>query len=385
MHDLFNAVRPICIAPGASFFEARWHNDERVLLQTVNLRPVSSLAEEVQRTYYEQTISARSLQLIDEGWVILAHGASSEEDGSRLIYWAMPWQDGLASWQARSAGDLFTDGLSLARSLARTHAAGRTQPLLSEQSLLRVPGGDLAVAGVPIAIGAEWCASPVPWRAAPEEAALDRPTPLGDLFRLGQAMAVAAAQLDSIPTELAEIIARLSDPNPERRLPRASEVVVLFESITGAAQNQTVAVSAHGIDELVLGTMGDSTRFEPFSPIISEATGPRELPAIDATIRTIAMMPPIPTIAGTPIAAPSIVKQVPRSIVERSSIERPPLPEPPPLVVPVEDPAERSDPVRELQRDVRRGRMIRLAASGLLLGLLVGLASGWWPTFFLRS
>lgn len=269
-------------AAGTVFYGARWRNTE-VLVQTIRLKPVSSLAEHAERTYFEQTLATSSLEV--HGRSILAHGVVSEPDGHRTHYWALPFEAGMTCpFQVRTVEELSSAGLSLARLLVESHACGQSEPLLSEGSIY---GGRAArIAGVPVAVPPRWTADPLPWRLSPEEAATDRATPAGDLFRLGVTLAVAGEPLGDLG-DLAPIIEALCHPDPKRRIPRASEAVVLLEALLSAPCSSTTSADAAVpgyVCELLVETLGDSTRFEAVQPL--------EMEPHDQTQMTVTLMPP---------------------------------------------------------------------------------------------
>ncbi len=100
----YRIARPLVHAPGAWLFEAREQaSGERMLLQIARLQGVRSKAELNEREYFERRVAAATaLLLADPTISILAHAALDEAGGGRILYWALPWAEGLEHLAAGS-------------------------------------------------------------------------------------------------------------------------------------------------------------------------------------------------------------------------------------------------------------------------------------------
>ncbi len=231
----YTIVERIVLAPGAYLVEARGQSDERAILQLVRCREVKSEAEETERRYFEKRIADATNALAGEADIELhAHGAIDSPDGKRTLFWALPWIDGvhaLADPQPKIRDLLhFVDiALSLAKRIASRHARERAEPLLTEHLIHIHPDRSSAeLVGASIFVAHEWLSSDMlAARLAPEEILSRTVTPLGDLWRLGQALtSLAAGRADLCAPKLTALLARLLEGDPTRRFPRATEVIV---------------------------------------------------------------------------------------------------------------------------------------------------------------
>jgi hypothetical protein len=272
-------------APGAQMFEAVSDDGELALLQVARCREAKSKADAAERRYFEKRIADATARIASERALeICAHGAADADDGSRALFWAFPFREEMRSLGAASSriGDLlqFVDiALCLARRLAARHALGRVEPLLSEQ--LIVVGsepGRAQLIGAPVHVSRAWLApTMLEARLAPEEIVHGAPKVPGDLFRLGQALASLLSEtVDFLPPNLSRLLARLSDGDSARRIPRATEVIVELEALRAtivrnrnAASAPTVQLSALQVEQvaaLILRAAADSMRCEPSHP-----------------------------------------------------------------------------------------------------------------------
>jgi hypothetical protein len=299
----FPLIREVVRAPGIWLFETR-HCDAPALLQIAVLRESASDAEQIARDHFERRLTAVTGSLLAEDpAALLAHGALDDPIGGRVLFWALPWiQRPLAAIPVRSAIDLAEIGLALSRRLARRHAQDRCDPHLTEGAVMIAADRSSSwLLGLPLTFCSEWLSGEMPaTRLAPEEALAGAPTPSGDLWRLGQTLAVLGAELPSeeTPPRLGQLIDRLRS-GEHRRLPRATEVVVELEAtlaeaaIPAAVAQGTVRLEAlplERLDALLLHATADSTRYEAASPI------PEDALAVDdgRTIQAVTLAPPAP-------------------------------------------------------------------------------------------
>lgn len=278
----FQLIAELSRAPTVIFVEARDRDDRRVILQLARLRAAKSPIETVERHYFEKRVAeATALEAEDSELGLIAHGAVDRSDGSRVLYWALPWRDearGLGRRLSRplSGVELCDIGIALAQRLAKRHERGRTDPLLSEQSVLVLGLGRAEVAGAPIYLHFDWLdAEMLPVRLAPEESMTLQLRPAGDLWRLGHALEALAIANGDVPPPLSRCLAMLMRTDPMDRSLRATEVIVELEAARAELQaseglkafcaSETTQLGALGVEAvstLILNATADSTRVE---------------------------------------------------------------------------------------------------------------------------
>jgi len=227
-------------APGGRFFPARMPNGQNVLVQTLPLRSASGATQKAAREAFEQSITLATNEAMAAGDPILAHrGVGAEE---RALVWLLPLAE-LCRPKIRTAQELLGLGIGLLTQIAERHQRGLTTPLLSEHTITahgRLVGAQIYAYG-------PWIAEDIdPIRAAPEERI--RPTPTGDLWRLGQTLSELAREF-ALPSE----VSRLLHPDPRKR-PAAPEAIEQFDdafarSTTAASQVAKPAVEALSIEQ----------------------------------------------------------------------------------------------------------------------------------------
>lgn len=310
----YDVVRGLVRAPSAWIAEARGPNSEAVLLQLAHLRPVHGKVDLLHRQHLERAIAQATAELFSESeFAIMAHGGADREDGSRVLFWALPWRADSerltnAALYVEGPAHLVKIGIDLAQRVARRHAIGRLEPLLSE-ALVLVQSEGAELCGVPVLLPPVWLAGDTPAaRLAPEEALHDDLTRQGDIWRLGQALSALAATFDAIPQSLAKLLERMVAHEAKLRPPRITEVLVELESIHQAMDRglELVRLEAAGtstfsalepqeLSQLLVRCLGDSTKVDSAQPF-----------RIDAA--------PVPFIASPPteeMAAPPKAPEIP--------------------------------------------------------------------------
>src|SRR5688572_21518114 len=91
----YRVLRGLVRAPQAWLVEATGPAGDRAILHLVHCRAVKSRAEELERQAFQTEIAGATVGLFDEiGFTVQAHGHVQREDGSRVLFWALPWHDG---------------------------------------------------------------------------------------------------------------------------------------------------------------------------------------------------------------------------------------------------------------------------------------------------
>src|SRR5688500_11869030 len=82
-------------APQAWLVEATGPAGDRAIMHLVHCRAVRSRAEELERQAFHSEIASATVGLFDEPkFSVQAHGHVQREDGTRVLFWALPWHDG---------------------------------------------------------------------------------------------------------------------------------------------------------------------------------------------------------------------------------------------------------------------------------------------------
>lgn len=224
----FEVGPSICAGPGAHIYEATDADGARRLLQVVRLGATSDATSLEARHEEERRIARRTAELLSQpGVIVHAHGGADGADGSRLLFWALPFDTARPILKDRSFREV-SQVLQLARSvathLADHHARGQVEPLLSEHHLAMDEGGAPRILGVPVDISDAWLAAEFPGpRRAPEEAGA-KPTKSGDVWRLGRLLRAVCTRV-TLPAEVERFIESLVRPEPERRPATAADVL----------------------------------------------------------------------------------------------------------------------------------------------------------------
>lgn len=269
-------VRELVRAPGAHLAEGRDTIGAPWLLQLVRTRAVADDAERLARQHLEHVVAARTAELLDEPALGLrAHGVVDEADGTRTLYWVLPWHPRAPRLAADFTPRLGLEavvraGVSLARRLVERHARQRTEPLLSA-SLLALGEGAPALLGFPVLVPPVAAADGMlPPLLAPEERLHAQPTVSGDLWRLGEVLRRLMEGCGPAGDALTPLVTSLSEPDPRRRTPRASQVLAELESLVatldgGARTTQLSALDPTSLSALFLAATADSTKVEAAS------------------------------------------------------------------------------------------------------------------------
>lgn len=276
----FDVIRGLVRAPGLWLVEARGPNGEAVLMQLVHIRAAHDERDALERRHVENRIAKATAALfVEMDLPILAHGGADREDQSRLLFWAMPWRPDAerivgAAMYVKDVEHLLRLGVDLALRLATRHVLGGFEPNICEHSVVVTEDGAELI-GVPVHVDPKWLAAEMPTpRIAPEEVRDGRPTKSGDLWRLGHALIGLAPDFDGLPATLRDLIQRLASADPNRRPPRATDVIVELEAIhadlspsepplvpplDGAA---TGPLDAQSIADMIASSIGADTRVE---------------------------------------------------------------------------------------------------------------------------
>lgn len=281
----YDVVRGLVRAPSAWIAEARGPNGEAVLLQLAHLRPVHGKVDLLHRQHLERALAQATAELFSEAeFAIMAHGGADRDDGSRVLFWALPWRPDAerltnAALYVEGPAHLVKIGIALAKRLARRHVLGRLEPLLSEALVLVEPEG-AELCGVPVQVPPAWLSPDTPnARLAPEETANEDVTKVGDIWRLGQTMLSLASGFDALPQTLVQLLDRMTVTDPRLRPPRITEVLVELESIhhdldrglelvrlEAAGTSTFSALEPEELGQLLVRCLGDSTKVDSAHP-----------------------------------------------------------------------------------------------------------------------
>lgn len=233
-------VGELVTAPGVRIAEGRDLDGQRVLLQLARCRSAETDEQKSQRQDYVRMVAAATEHLsADADLAIHSHGAIADPDGTRTLFWALPWIEGAerlgrATTDIKTLDQLVAAATSLLERLANRHERGRLDPLLSEQVLVAKKTGAVEVAGVPIHLPDEWLVRDAPpARLAPEERETKDPTASGDLYRAGLVLRAVSAQVDPVPDAFAALVEALTADNPAARPSSARDVLLELESMDG--------------------------------------------------------------------------------------------------------------------------------------------------------
>lgn len=272
----YELVRELVRAPGAVLAEGRDAIGVPWLLQLVRTRAVGDEAERLARQHLEHVVAARTAELLDEPALGLrAHGVVDEPDGTRTMFWVLPWHPRAprlaADFAPRPSLDtVVRAGQVLARRLVTRHARGRLEPLMSASLL---SSGDetieAALLGFPVLVPPVAAADTmIPPMLAPEERLHAQPTMTGDLWRLGEVLRKLVESCGEPTAALEPLIAQLSEPDPSRRTPRASQVLAELDALSagrsgdGAGTTQFSALDPGALSALLLTATADSTKVQ---------------------------------------------------------------------------------------------------------------------------
>ncbi len=224
----FEVGQELVRAPGAILVEAEGSEGQRRILQLVHLRAPNNDQEREARLAEEQRLARATASLVADGQLqIHAHGGSDGENGERILFWALPWQEArfwsedeavpfsAPAWQALAK--------HLTERLMKRHRTAWAEPLLAEPLLASNREDQWELLGVPLAVTAGWhCPSVPETRWAPEESE-GQATPAGDLWRLGQVLLRLKPE-EGLSEELEALLQQLVDETPEAR-PDSAEAV----------------------------------------------------------------------------------------------------------------------------------------------------------------
>lgn len=234
----FTVGRSVCAGPGAHIYEAIAVDGARRLLQVVRLGPTSDTAGAEARQAEERRIARRTADLLSQpGMIVHAHGGADGADGSRLLFWALPYDPAVPIVRdspVRDVGGLLKIARAVATYLADRHGRGQVEPLLSEHHLAMDEGSGPRILGVPVDVSEAWLAEDFPGpRRAPEEvgAAVKKS---GDVWRLGRALQALSQNL-ALPEDVARFIESLVRPAPERRPASGAEVLGDLDGLLASA------------------------------------------------------------------------------------------------------------------------------------------------------
>jgi hypothetical protein len=274
----YRVLRGLVRAPQAWLVEATGPAGDRAILHLVHCRAVRSRAEELERQAFHSQIASATVGLFDEeNFTVQAHGHVQREDGTRVLFWALPWHDGALQLDdpgapIRDVAHLLEIAIALSDRLGRRHDLERLDPLLSEQ-LVAVTRSSADLLGVPIFIPPSWLAPEMPsCRMAPEEMGNLLPTRIGDIWRLGQTLTALAARFDAIPSALSNLLRWMTHDDPKKRPPRAVEVRVECATIKGRLGRvpntkpppgvQRPSLSFEEVSQLIMVTLGPTSEVD---------------------------------------------------------------------------------------------------------------------------
>ncbi len=227
----YEVVNGLTRAPGAWLLEAVGPDREPALLQVVHCRKAAR-GEGI-----EERIARRTTELLGrDGLAVMAHGSVPRADGSRLIFWALPWpfegeRVAHAPQRIESLVHLITMGLALARRMKERHARQAYDPLLSHHVVL-VRSQRIEVLGVPLSVPPVHLAeNMIPPPLAPEESATLLASESGDLWRLGQTLRGLSTGFGALPSGWKQLIDRLIQPSPVHRPSGAEPVIEAFTEL----------------------------------------------------------------------------------------------------------------------------------------------------------
>ncbi|MFO0724930.1 MAG: PEGA domain-containing protein [Myxococcota bacterium] len=221
---------------GARLLEAKDGEGRAILLQVARLRSARDDHDRAQRQRYERSLGAKTAELIQELPIeIIAQGATDAGD-QRLVFWVLP----LPALSPLSEGPEESERVArdVLERLVNRHLRGRTDPLLSEDFILKLREGGFGFAHVPIAVSAEWLSEEWPGpRLAPEEQDQSFKT-TGDLWRLGRALSALEAKGLALSDAVTGLARALVNPDASER-PTAAQAL---ERLTATPSDATLRV-----------------------------------------------------------------------------------------------------------------------------------------------
>ncbi len=237
--------------PGVWLAAGRDASQKKVLLQLSRCRAAGSPEQEGSRADFLRSITAATEHMTQDPEVeVLGHGVDERNDGTAVIYWALPWvpeadKVGRAGDIIRNADQLIAASTGLLERVIDRHKRGRLEPLLAPEFVALRPAGGGKLLGIPVFLPSQWLAEPVQkTRLAPEEQGVQEPRRAGDLWRVGEAIRILGSRAVGKPAGWISYIDRLTDPDPMRRIGSANEALVELESLQG-----TLAGDQHQLRE----------------------------------------------------------------------------------------------------------------------------------------
>ncbi len=205
--------RTLVVGPGLELAEAVDPAGRRLLVQVLRLRAPRDEELDALREL-ERRLAKLTTRLFDS-FSISTHAGFDAPDGTRVLFWALPWSgltllDPARSRRLSEAETLETARLLLARA-GRLHALGAFDPALFEGALLLTSAGvPCDVAGLPITAPAAWLQRPTPApRLLPEEES-GALSVQGDLHRISQVLS-AISDSTGLSAECRALLAKLAD------------------------------------------------------------------------------------------------------------------------------------------------------------------------------
>jgi hypothetical protein len=246
----FEVTKRLVDAPGASIVEARDPNGAQCLLQVVLCRNSKSGDKYVPvRDFLQMIETATQTIAADPDVRMISSGSSDRRDGTRVLYWALPWTPdgqrlGRATAQVKNVRQLARIAIALLMRIADRHERGRIEPLLSEQLVMVKSTGEAELIGLPIHVPSAWLADEMlPPRFAPEERVSNDPGQPGDFWRLGTALKELASGITPVPAELSRVLDSLTDPDPVKRESDPVKAIDALKMLERAPEPQAASLS----------------------------------------------------------------------------------------------------------------------------------------------
>lgn len=205
--------RLLVVGPGLELAEAEDPSGIRILLQLLRLRSPGD--EELDALRKLERRIAKVTTSLFEAFSISTHAGVDLSDGTRMLFWALPWPRhpffDLERGRRLSEAETLETARLLIERARRLAALGLHDPALYEGALLVTSAGvPCDVAGLPLSTPRGWLhrTEPAP-RTLPEEDLGDYSVE-GDLFRIASVLAAIAAP-GSLSSETRVLLAKLSD------------------------------------------------------------------------------------------------------------------------------------------------------------------------------